>query len=111
VVCLNSDASVRRLKGPGRPVNPAPDRQRLLLGLRCVDAVVTFDEDTPVAALERLRPDVFAKGGDYSGVEIPEAGALAAWGGRVVVLPLVAERSTTRIIERATDQRAASRSA
>jgi D-beta-D-heptose 7-phosphate kinase / D-beta-D-heptose 1-phosphate adenosyltransferase len=111
VVCLNSDASVRRLKGPGRPVNPAPDRQRLLLGLRCVDAVVTFDEDTPVAALERLRPDVFAKGGDYSGVEIPEAAALAAWGGRVVVLPLVAERSTTRIIERATDQRAASRSA
>ena len=80
VVCLNGDASVRRLKGPGRPVNPAADRARLLLGLRCVDAVVTFDEDTPVEALERLRPHVFAKGGDYAGVDIPEAEALARLG-------------------------------
>jgi rfaE bifunctional protein nucleotidyltransferase chain/domain/rfaE bifunctional protein kinase chain/domain len=101
VVCLNGDASVRRLKGAGRPVNPAVDRARLLLGLRCVDAVAVFDEDTPVEALGRLRPHVFAKGGDYAGVDMPEVAALAAWGGRVVVLPLVAGRSTTRLIERA----------
>ena len=101
VVCLNGDASVRRLKGDGRPVNPASDRARLLLGLRCVDAVAVFDEDTPVEALGRLRPHVFAKGGDYAGVDMPEVPALAAWGGRVVVLPLVAGRSTTRLIERA----------
>ena len=100
VVCLNGDASVRRLKGPGRPVNPEGDRARLLLGLRCVDAVAVFDDDTPVETLQRLRPHVFAKGGDYAGVEIPEATALAAWGGRAVVLPLVADRSTTRIIQR-----------
>ncbi|HEX8803246.1 MAG TPA: adenylyltransferase/cytidyltransferase family protein, partial [Acidimicrobiales bacterium] len=101
VVCLNGDASVRRLKGAGRPVNPQADRARLLLGLRCVDAVAVFDEDTPEAVLRRLRPHVFAKGGDYTGVEIPEAATLAEWDGRVVVLPLVAGRSTTRIVERA----------
>jgi rfaE bifunctional protein nucleotidyltransferase chain/domain/rfaE bifunctional protein kinase chain/domain len=101
IVCLNGDGSVRRLKGAGRPVNPQDDRARLLLGLRCVDAVAIFDEDTPVEALGRLRPDLFAKGGDYANVAIPEEGVLAAWGGRVVVLPLVDGRSTTRIIERA----------
>jgi D-beta-D-heptose 7-phosphate kinase/D-beta-D-heptose 1-phosphate adenosyltransferase len=101
IVCLNGDASVRRLKGPGRPVNPAADRARLLLGLSCVDAVTVFGEDTPVAALGTIRPQVFVKGGDYAGMEIAEADALATWGGRVVVLPLVAGRSTTRMIERA----------
>jgi D-beta-D-heptose 7-phosphate kinase / D-beta-D-heptose 1-phosphate adenosyltransferase len=101
IICLNGDASVRRLKGPGRPVNPATDRARLLLGLSCVDAVTVFDEDTPVAALETIRPQVFVKGGDYVGMEIAEADVLATWGGRVVVLPLVAGRSTTRMIQRA----------
>jgi D-beta-D-heptose 7-phosphate kinase / D-beta-D-heptose 1-phosphate adenosyltransferase len=101
IVCLNGDASVRRLKGEGRPVNPAHDRARLLLGLSCVNAVTVFDEDTPVAALETIRPEVFVKGGDYAGMEIAEADALATWGGRVVVLPLVAGRSTTRMIQRA----------
>ena len=100
IVCLNGDGSVRRLKGPGRPVNPAHDRARLLLGLSCVNAVTVFDEDTPVAALETIRPQVFVKGGDYAGMEIAEADALATWGGRVVVLPLVAGRSTTRMIDR-----------
>ena len=105
IVCLNGDGSVRRLKGPGRPVNPAEDRARLLLGLSCVDAVTVFDEDTPVAALETIRPQVFVKGGDYAGVEIAEADALAAWGGRVLVLPLVEGRSTSRMIERAASHR------
>jgi D-beta-D-heptose 7-phosphate kinase/D-beta-D-heptose 1-phosphate adenosyltransferase len=101
VVCLNSDASVRRLKGPGRPVNGQDDRARLLLGLRCVDAVVVFDQDTPEATLRTIRPHVFVKGGDYAGVELPEAAVLASWGGRAFVLPLVAGHSTTRMIERA----------
>jgi rfaE bifunctional protein nucleotidyltransferase chain/domain len=99
VVCVNSDASVRRLKGPGRPVLPEADRAALLRELACVDDVVVFDEDTPVRVLERLRPDVFVKGGDYSAGELPEAAAIAAWGGRAVVVPYVEGRSTTRIVE------------
>ena len=99
--CLNSDASVRRLKGDGRPVVAQDDRAAVLRALRCVDAVIVFDEDTPVAALERLLPDVWAKGGDYAGRDLPEAAALARWGGEVVVLPYLAGRSSTRLIEEA----------
>jgi rfaE bifunctional protein nucleotidyltransferase chain/domain len=98
VVLLNSDASVRRLKGEGRPINTAADRAAVLRALACVDDVIVFDEDTPVAALERLRPDVFVKGGDYSSRSLPEAAAMAAWGGEVVVLPYVEGRSTTRLL-------------
>jgi D-beta-D-heptose 7-phosphate kinase / D-beta-D-heptose 1-phosphate adenosyltransferase len=101
VVCLNSDASVRRIKGSDRPLVPEEDRVAVLRALSCVDAVVLFDEDTPEAALERLRPDVFAKGGDYAVSELPEAKLLARWGGRAVILPYVAGRSTTRLIEEA----------
>ncbi|HKG03996.1 MAG TPA: PfkB family carbohydrate kinase [Conexibacter sp.] len=101
VVCLNDDASVRRLKGPARPLVPARDRAAVLAALTCVDAVVTFGEDTPSALLERLRPDVWAKGGDYAGAALPEAAALERWGGRAVVLPHHAGHSTTRLIEEA----------
>jgi rfaE bifunctional protein nucleotidyltransferase chain/domain/rfaE bifunctional protein kinase chain/domain len=101
VVLLNSDASVSRLKGPGRPVVPERDRARVLSALRCVDAVVVFDEDTPEAALRRLQPDVFTKGGDYRGRTIPEEAVMRAFGGQVVLLPTVSGRSTTRLIERA----------
>ena len=101
VVCVNSDASVRRLKGAGRPVVAEHDRAAVLRALACVDAVVVFDEDTPAAALERLRPDVWAKGGDYAGRELPEAAVLARWGGEVVLLPFLHGKSTTRIIEEA----------
>ncbi len=101
VVCLNSDESVRRLKGPRRPLVPQGDRAAVLAGLACVDAVVVFDEDTPDAVLERLRPHVWAKGGDYRGSELPEQRTLAAWGGRTVLLPFVDGRSTTRLIEEA----------
>jgi rfaE bifunctional protein nucleotidyltransferase chain/domain/rfaE bifunctional protein kinase chain/domain len=101
VVLLNSDASVSRLKGPGRPVVPERDRAEVLAALRCVDAVVVFDEDTPEAALGRLRPDVFTKGGDYRGRAIPEEAVMRAFGGQVVLLPVVSGRSTTRLIERA----------
>jgi rfaE bifunctional protein nucleotidyltransferase chain/domain/rfaE bifunctional protein kinase chain/domain len=99
VVLLNSDASVRRLKGPGRPLVPAEDRAQVLRGLASVDEVVVFDEDDPCAALARLRPDVWAKGGDYGGTPMPEADLVRSWGGRVVLLPYLAGRSTTAILE------------
>ena len=99
IVCLNADASVRRLKGPDRPLVAEEDRAAVLRALGCVDAVVVFDEDTPEAALERLRPDVFAKGADYAVSDLPEARLLARWGGRTIILPYVAGRSTTRLIE------------
>ncbi|GAA1625259.1 PfkB family carbohydrate kinase [Georgenia ruanii] len=100
VVLMNSDASVARLKGPGRPVVGAADRARVLEALDCVDAVVVFDEDDPREALRRLRPDVWAKGGDYGGAQLPEAEVVRAGGGRVVLLPYLGGLSTTTIIER-----------
>jgi D-beta-D-heptose 7-phosphate kinase / D-beta-D-heptose 1-phosphate adenosyltransferase len=100
-VLVNSDASVRRLKGPGRPLVPEQDRAAVLAALRCVDAVLVFDEDSPEAALERLRPDIWAKGGDYAASELPESGVVERHGGRSVVLPYVDGRSTTRLIEEA----------
>ncbi|QCB93726.1 PfkB family carbohydrate kinase [Cellulomonas shaoxiangyii] len=100
VVLMNSDASVRRLKGEGRPVVTAPDRARVLEALDCVAAVVVFDEDDPRSALDRLRPDVWAKGGDYGGAPLPEAATVRAHGGRVVLLPYLDGRSTTSIIAR-----------
>lgn len=102
VVCLNSDDSVRRLKGPSRPLVPATDRARVLEALECVDAVVVFEEDTPVEVLRRVRPDVWAKGGDYAGADVPEAAVLQEWGGQAVVLPYLQGRSTTRLVDTAT---------
>lgn len=101
IVCLNSDESVRRLKGPGRPLVPAADRRAVLLALDCVDAVAVFDEDTPGAVLERLQPHLFAKGGDYAGSHLPEADTLARWGGQAVVLPYLSGRSTSGLVARA----------
>jgi rfaE bifunctional protein nucleotidyltransferase chain/domain len=99
VVLLNSDSSVRRLKGPDRPLQPQADRVAVLRGLSCVDAVEVFDEETPVRALARLRPHVFAKGGDYTHAELPEEAVLDGWGGQAVVLPYLPGRSTTRLLE------------
>jgi D-beta-D-heptose 7-phosphate kinase / D-beta-D-heptose 1-phosphate adenosyltransferase len=101
IVCLNSDASVKRLKGRQRPLMPERDRIALLSALSCVDAVAVFEEDTPERLLGALRPQVWAKGGDYHGVSLPEAAGLAEWGGRVVLLPYIHGRSTTRLIEEA----------
>jgi rfaE bifunctional protein nucleotidyltransferase chain/domain len=101
IVLVNSDESVRRLKGPGRPLVHEDERRRLLEALRCVDAVELFEEDTPAAALERLRPDVFVKGADYAAHELPEAALMRRIGGEVRILPYVAGRSTTRLIEEA----------
>jgi rfaE bifunctional protein nucleotidyltransferase chain/domain/rfaE bifunctional protein kinase chain/domain len=100
VVCINSDDSVRRLKGPSRPLVTAADRARVLEALEFVDAVVVFDEDTPAAVLDRLRPDVWAKGGDYAGADLPEAAVLRRWGGQAVVLPYLDGHSTTALVER-----------
>jgi rfaE bifunctional protein nucleotidyltransferase chain/domain len=100
VVCLNSDESVRRLKGPSRPLVPAVDRARVLEALECVDAVVVFEEDTPSEVLRRVRPDIWAKGGDYAGADVPEAAVLADWGGQAVVLPYLQGRSTTQLVAR-----------
>ena len=99
VVCLNSDDSVRRLKGPGRPLVRLADRVAVLEALGCVDVVVPFDERTPEAVLQRLRPDVFAKGGDYALADLPEAELLATWGGQAVVLPYLEGRSTTQLMK------------
>jgi D-beta-D-heptose 7-phosphate kinase/D-beta-D-heptose 1-phosphate adenosyltransferase len=100
VVCINSDESVRRLKGPSRPLVTAADRARVLEALEFVDAVVVFDEDTPAEVIGRLRPDVWAKGGDYAGADLPEAAVLRRWGGQAVVLPYLDGHSTTALVER-----------
>ncbi|PRZ02659.1 rfaE bifunctional protein kinase chain/domain/rfaE bifunctional protein nucleotidyltransferase chain/domain [Isoptericola sp. CG 20/1183] len=101
VVLLNGDDSVRRLKGEGRPVVGAADRARVLSALDCVADVVVFDEDDPTTVLDRLRPDVWAKGGDYTRRPLPEAETVRRHGGRVVLLPFVEGRSTTSILDRA----------
>jgi rfaE bifunctional protein nucleotidyltransferase chain/domain/rfaE bifunctional protein kinase chain/domain len=101
VVCLNSDASVAARKGADRPLMSQADRSRLLAALRCVDAVVVFDEPTPAAVLSWLRPDVWVKGGDYLDAgdrELPEAGLLRRWGGQAVLVPYLDGRSTTNLI-------------
>jgi D-beta-D-heptose 7-phosphate kinase/D-beta-D-heptose 1-phosphate adenosyltransferase len=101
VVCINSDESVRRLKGEGRPLVTALDRARVLAALECVDAVEVFSEDTPERVLRRLRPDVWAKGGDYDAADLPEARVVARWGGRVEILPFLEGRSSTRLLQEA----------
>jgi len=98
VVCLNSDASVRALKGPGRPLVGAHDRARVLAALECVDAVIIFNEPTPAAVLERLRPDVWVKGGDYGRGELAEASVVRRHGGEVVLLPYTGQHSTSQIV-------------
>jgi rfaE bifunctional protein nucleotidyltransferase chain/domain len=103
VVCLNADDSVRRLKGPGRPLNVAEDRATVLGSLACVDAVVVFDEDTPCRVLRALRPHLFVKGADYRGADLEEREVLAQWGGQVVLLPLVGGHSTTQVISAAAE--------
>jgi D-beta-D-heptose 7-phosphate kinase / D-beta-D-heptose 1-phosphate adenosyltransferase len=100
VVALNADESVRRLKGPDRPVNSLPDRAAVIGALSCVDHVVGFADDTPVELLEALRPDVYAKGGDYTPEMLPETPTVAGYGGRVVILDYLADRSTTATLER-----------
>ncbi|MFE9202713.1 D-glycero-beta-D-manno-heptose 1-phosphate adenylyltransferase [Micromonospora sp. NPDC007230] len=100
VVAVNSDESVRRLKGPDRPVNPVEDRTALLAALECVDHVVVFEEDSPAALIEAVRPDVYVKGGDYPPEMVPEAPLVRRLGGQVRTLGYVPDRSTSAIIDR-----------
>ena len=106
VVGLNTDRSVRALKGPQRPLIGQADRARVLAALAAVDAVVLFDEDTPLELIRRLQPDVLAKGADYREDEVVGAAEVRARGGQVVLLPLVDDRSTSGIIRRMGDTEA-----
>ena len=98
VVGVNSDASVRRLKGPTRPVQGEADRALMLAALECVDAVVIFDEDTPLELVREMEPDVIVKGGDYRPDAVVGASEVTARGGRVVIVPVLAGHSTTATI-------------
>jgi D-beta-D-heptose 7-phosphate kinase / D-beta-D-heptose 1-phosphate adenosyltransferase len=100
VVAVNSDESVSRLKGPGRPVNPVEDRVAVLAALSCVDYVTVFEEDTPERLLELIRPDLYVKGGDYIPSMLPETPIVERLGGHVRILDYVENRSTTALIDR-----------
>jgi D-beta-D-heptose 7-phosphate kinase/D-beta-D-heptose 1-phosphate adenosyltransferase len=101
IVAVNSDRSARGLgKGPERPVMPEQARARVVAALEAVDCVVLFDDPTPAALIDALRPDVLVKGGDYRPETVVGADTVTARGGRVVIVPLVPEHSTTRIVER-----------
>lgn len=100
VVALNDDESVRRLKGPDRPINAVADRAGVIASLSCVDFVTVFDTDTPVPLIEVLRPDIYAKGGDYSSQMLEEAPVVESFGGVVRILDYVPEHSTTAVVEK-----------
>ncbi len=101
IVGLNSDESVRRLKGSQRPLNLIQDRLEVIASLECVDWVTWFEEDTPIELIRKLRPDVLAKGGDWKAEQIVGAPDVLSWGGAVRSIPFVEGRSTTRLIEKA----------
>ena len=98
VVAINSDSSVRRIKGPNRPVVPAEERAETLLALQCVDEVQIFEDDTPEPLIQRLRPDVLVKGPGCQRTMIPGAELVESWGGRVIVPDWAIRHSTTAIV-------------
>jgi D-beta-D-heptose 7-phosphate kinase/D-beta-D-heptose 1-phosphate adenosyltransferase len=100
IVALNSDLSLKGLKGSGRPVMRQEHRSRVMAALECVDFVTIFDEDTPLQLIQRLRPDILVKGADWKASQIVGADVVKAGGGRVVRLPLVVGYSTSALIER-----------
>ena len=102
VVCLNSDRSVKALKGDSRPLNNENGRAEVLAALGCVDFVVIFDEDTPVNYLAQIKPDIHTKGGDYDINTLPEAKVITDNGGRVEFISFVEGKSTTNIINKMT---------
>jgi D-glycero-beta-D-manno-heptose 1-phosphate adenylyltransferase len=99
-VGLNSDASITRLKGSSRPITPLDQRSYILAGLECVDAVIAFEEDTPLQLIKAIRPDVLIKGGDWAKDRIVGATEIESWGGDVFSLALLPGFSTTAIVER-----------
>ena len=100
IVCLNSDKSVRSIKGPTRPINNENDRAEILCALSCVDYVVLFDEDTPMDLLCEIKPDVHTKGADYTIETLPEAKPIMENGGRIEFITFVEGKSTTKVIEK-----------
>jgi rfaE bifunctional protein nucleotidyltransferase chain/domain len=104
VVGVNTDASVRRLKGPTRPVREEHERAYVLAALECVDLVVLFAEDTPLELVKALRPDVIVKGGDYTEETIVGSSEVRSWGGRVAIVPLTPGQSTTAIIRKLSEK-------
>ncbi|MBV9089945.1 MAG: D-glycero-beta-D-manno-heptose 1-phosphate adenylyltransferase [Mycobacteriaceae bacterium] len=100
IVAINSDSGVRRLKGPERPINAEGDRAAVLSALSCVDHVTAFDGDTPIPLIQRLQPDIYVKGGDYSVEMLAEAAVVEGYGGEVRILGYVADHSTTETIQR-----------
>lgn len=103
VVGVNTDSSVKRLKGDERPINPEDDRAEVMAALESVDYVTLFPEDTPVELISYLQPSIHVKGGDYEVEDLPESAIVHAYGGKVVIIPLVEGRSTTKTIERMKD--------
>jgi rfaE bifunctional protein nucleotidyltransferase chain/domain len=100
IVGINSDNCTRRLKGEGRPINHERERMALVAALDAVDYVLLFDEDTPIELIRALRPHIHVKGGDYTAQELPEAEAVHAGGGRIVILPIEEGKSTSNTIAR-----------
>jgi len=100
VVGVNSDESVRRTKGPARPIVPEQERAEIISALGCVDAVVVFGEDSPADLIGRLRPDIHAKGTDYTAENVPERAVVATYGGRTAIVGDPKDHATTDLIER-----------
>ena len=100
IVCLNSDVSVKKIKGPDRPINNENDRAEILCALECVDYVVLFDESSPVDLLCEIKPDVYTKGADYTIETLPEAKPVMQNGGRVEFISFVEGKSTTNVIKK-----------
>ena len=100
IIGLNDDDSIRRLKGPGRPINPLADRAIMLAALKSVDLVIPFQEDTPLQLITALKPDILVKGGDYQPDDIVGAEEVRANGGTVIVMSFVDGHSTTSLIKR-----------
>jgi len=105
IVALNTDASAKRLgkgraEGVERPLNKQEDRAFVMAGLACVDAVMLFDEDTPFQLIEKIRPDIIVKGGDYDMSKLPETALVHSWGGKALALPFEAGYSTTSLLSK-----------
>lgn len=100
IVGVNSDASVKRLKGETRPINPEGDRAEMLTGLKAVDYTVIFEEDTPVELIGELKPSIHVKGGDYKVEDLPESKVVFAYGGEVKILSLIDGRSTSNVVKK-----------
>ena len=99
-VGVNSDESVKRLKGPTRPINSEDDRAELLAGLKAVDYTVIFTEDTPVELIGELKPSIHVKGGDYKKEDLPETKVVESYGGRVEIVSLVEGKSTSNVVKK-----------